>query len=427
MKVLMLGWEFPPFFAGGVGIVCYELTRTLMENYKDINITYLMPYGDEKEKERNGIKLLFANNFLSKIKTNIPGSEKIDFKKVGSMIYCYDTPATYEEKISKLVKNNSKGNIKVTVKSIKEIYGANLIEEVYLYAQRVLALCADGDFDVIHAHDWTTFPAAILLKEITGKPVILHTHITEYNKTGGNGGHSEVLKIEKQGFENANVVITVSNQIKDMVIEKYGIDSNKVITVHNGGVSDIIKSLKQTYNIGKKDKIILYAGRVTLQKGPEYFIKAAKKVLEYEPNTKFIIAGSGDQLTKCIELANELGISKNILFHGFYSREEANLFFSMADVFVMPSVLEPFGIVPLEAMAKGTPTIITNQSGISEVLKNTFKIDFWDTDEMAHKILALIKYEPLHTHMSESGYDEVDKFNWNVPTEKIVNIYRSLV
>jgi glycosyltransferase involved in cell wall biosynthesis len=185
--------------------------------------------------------------------------------------------------------------------------------------------------------------------------------------------------------------------------------------------------MKKEYNISKKDKIILYAGRVTLQKGPEYFIRAAKKVLEYEPNTKFVIAGTGEQVEKCVQLAKELDISENILFHGFYNREEANLFFTMADVFVMPSVLEPFGIVPLEAMAKGTPTIITNQSGISEVLNNTFKIDFWDIDEMAHKILALIKYEPLHREMRENGYNEVDKFNWNIPAEKIVNIYNSLV
>ena len=187
----------------------------------------------------------------------------------------------------------------------------------------------------------------------------------------------------------------------------------------------MVPSLEKYNHFSEKDKIVLFAGRMTLQKGPEYFIKAAKKVLEYEPDVKFIVAGSGDMLSKMIELSANLGIGKNVLFYGFYNREEAERLFAIADVFVMPSVSEPFGIVPLEAVAKGTPTIISKQSGISEVLENTFKVDFWDTDEIAHKIITLLRYPHLHQHMRELANKEFQRFNWDAPTERIVNLYRN--
>lgn len=411
MKILMLGWEFPPHFAGGVGIVCYELTKALLANYSDLKITYVMPYGVKSSEVRGGVNLKFANKF-SNVSLNV--------KEVETMMYCYDSPQSYLQRFTDVLQKDFEDT---GSKSVKEVYGGNLIEEVYLYAQRVLRLCRDDDFDVIHAHDWTTFPAAILLKQITGKPLILHVHITEFNKTGGLEGHGDVLKIERLGFEWADKIICVSNQIGDMVVEKYGAIRSKVIVVHNGSASDIKKSFAKRFKIGKDDKVVLYAGRMTLQKGPEYFLRAAKRVLEYEPHTKFVMIGTGDMLTRMIELSAELGISKSVLFHGFYSREEADIFFSMADVFVMPSVLEPFGIVPLEAMAKGTPTIISKQSGIAEILQNTFKVDFWDIDEMAHKILALIKYEHLHSHMVNLGFDEFDSFDWGSRAKKVMDVY----
>lgn len=412
MKVLMLGWEFPPFFAGGVGIVCYELTKALSK-YDDVEVTYIMPYGPTRKEIKNGVKILFANKF-----ENL----KVNVKTVNTTMYCYDSEQTYSNRITEILQRDFEDS---KVKSIKDIYGSNLLEEVYLYAQRVAKLCKDEDFDVIHAHDWTTIPAAILLKELTGKPVVLHVHITELNKTGGSGGNEDVFEIERFGFTHSDKLITVSHQIKDMLINHYGCDSSKIEVIHNGGVSDMQKALVSE-KIHKFDKVVLYAGRVTLQKGPEYFLKAAKKVLEYEPDTKFVMIGSGDMLARMIELSAELGISKSVLFHGFYNRAEAEMFFSLADVFVMPSVLEPFGIVPLEAVAKGTPVVISKQSGISEVLENCFKVDFWDTDEMAHKILALVRYGPLHSHMRDLAYIEFDKFNWDIPAKKMVDIYREL-
>ncbi len=414
MKVLMLGWEFPPYFVGGVGIVCYEMTRAL-QSRDDVEIEYVMAYGPKDKKRKGNLTIASAN--VDKLRD-------LKVKEVPTMMYNYDSCESYSTRYEEALTHFSG----TEHKDIKQIYGANLIEEVYLYARRVAALYSDYEsFDVIHAHDWTTLPAALLLRKLTGKPVVFHAHITELDKTGGNGGHPKVFEIEMEGLRQADLIISVSNFTKQRLIANYGVDPSKIRVVHNGGVSDLKKSLEDLHHAFKKDKIVLFAGRMTLQKGPEYFLHAARRVLEYEPNTKFVLAGGGDMLTQMIELSVELGIEKNVFFHGPFSREEADKFFSLADVFVMPSVSEPFGIVPLEALAKGTPTIVSKQSGISEVLTNTFKVDFWDIDEMAHKILALLRYDDLHEHMKYLGYEEYDNFSWEKPVSEIVNVYKELV
>ncbi len=421
MKVLMLGWEFPPFFAGGVGIVCYELTKAL-SNFSDVEIEYVMAYGPENKKVSENLNLSSANKKLI-------SKKNISISKFESMLYAYDGPSEYLKRFSKILEKQCG---KSDFKSIKEIYGENLISEVYLYSQRVLAHYENSDFDIIHAHDWTTIPAALLLKEKTGKPIIYHVHITELDKTGGAGGHPEVFKIEKEGFDKCDKLVCVSNFVRGRLINDYGVDSSKIEVIHNGGISDLEHNLDSsseilTHEDVKKEKVVLFAGRMTLQKGPEYFLKSAKKVLEYEPDTKFVMIGSGDMLSQIIELAVELGISKNVYFHGSYSREEACEFFSRADVFIMPSVSEPFGIVPLEAVALGTPTIISRQSGISEVLNNCFKVDFWDVDEMAHKVLSLLRYDNLHSHMRTLAFSEMSCFDWEIPANKFHDLYLGLL
>jgi len=415
MKVLMLGWEFPPFFAGGVGIVCYELTKKLSE-YQDLEIEYVMAYGPERKTFTKNFNLTAANKPIKK--------SNISITKINTTLYNYDSSFEYSKRFAKILESQSNSE---RFKSIKQIYGENLLQEVELYAQRILAHYEDEEFDVIHAHDWTTVPAAILLKEKTGKPFIFHVHITELDKTGGTGGCSNVFEIEKLGFENADKIVCVSNFTKNRLIFDYGINPEKIIVIHNGGISDLEPAMDQGSHILPNSKMILFAGRMTLQKGPEYFLKAAQKVLEYEPNTIFVMIGNGDMLSQMIELAVNLGIGRSVFFHGTYSREEANEFFNRADVFVMPSVSEPFGIVPIEAIVKGTPTIISKQSGISEVLTNVFKIDFWDTDEIAHRILALLRYPNLHSHMKNLAFDEIAKFDWDKPAREIRDVYQSLI
>ena len=270
-----------------------------------------------------------------------------------------------------------------------------------------------------------TILAGIAAKKVSKKPLVLHIHNTVYDRYLGEGGGFE-KEIEQKGINAADKIISISYKIEKTLKEKYGVPQEKIAIVHNGGITDSKKEFNQ-YNIcHKKNKYVLYAGRVVLQKGPEYFVRAAQKVLEFEPNTKFILAGDGHQLDELKELAHNLGIYDSIYFHGFYNREDAKKFFMQADIFVMPSPSEPFGLVPLEAIAKGTPVIISKQSGISEVLHNCFKIDFWDIDEMANKIIALLRYEPLHNHMRELSYKELDNFHWSKPAQKILDVYKSV-
>ena len=418
MKVLMLGWEFPPFFAGGVGMVCYEIAKEVSVHHKDIVVDYIMPYGPRRKCFSNNFDIISANFF----EKSFYDLKNVNLIGINSLIHCYDGLADYEEKYNEYVRSQIK-KISSKDKSVKELYGKNLLEEVYLYGLRVFEKFKDSNFDLIHAHDWTTIPAALMLKEYTNKPMILHVHITEYDKVGGQPGNPEIMKIEKLGFERADVLIAVSNFTKKRLIENYGVNPDKIVVIHNGGISELIPTLPEEEK-KTKEKIVLFTGRVTLQKGVEYFIRAAKKVLEYEKNVKFIVAGTGDLLPSMINLAENLGIRDKIYFHGFYNREEADKLFSMADVFVMPSVSEPFGIVPLEAIAKGTPAIISKQSGVSEVLDNCFKIDFWDIDEMVDDIISLLKYKSLRNYMRKLAYNEYFNLSWEKPVNKIVDVYR---
>jgi glycosyltransferase involved in cell wall biosynthesis len=308
----------------------------------------------------------------------------------------------------------------------KPLYGRNILEEVYRFAAKVALIAEEERFDVIHAHDWTTFPAAIAAKNVSGKPMIVHVHITEFDKTGGNHANPDVYRIEKEGMDQANLVITVSDFIRQRCIQSYFTDPRKIRVVHNAASSMDESIDYQGGRLKDKDKIVLFAGRVTLQKGPDYFIDAAKLVLEKDPNVTFILAGTGDMLPAMIQKAAAMGISHKFIFPGFYNRAEAEKLFSMADVFVMPSVSEPFGVVPYEAQIKKTPTIISKQSGISEVLTHCLKVDFWEVKELAGKILALLHYPTLNKTMTENGYWEAKHSTWDKPAGLCINLYQEL-
>lgn len=417
MKVLMLGWEFPPFFAGGAGIVCAELTKAL--NRQGTDVTYIMPHGpeevyDELSKKEPKLKIVVADNYVKPSKTK--------FFKINSILQAYQSTEEYENIFSSIKKKNkSKGD--------KTIYGGNLKEEVHRFAEQVVKIIeAEGEnFDVIHAQDWTTIPAAIALKEKTGKPMVVHIHITEFDKTGGDHADPEIYAIEKKGMELADKVITVSNKTRQRVIQSYFINPNKVEVVHNAATPMNESAIYSKENIDPNSKIVMFAGRVTLQKGPDYFIDAAKKVLEHAPETKFIMAGTGDMLPQMIRKTADMGMSKNFMFTGFYTRDMAEKLFSMADVYVMPSVSEPFGVIPYEAQIKHTPTIVSKQTGVSEVLSHTLKTDFWDVNGLAGNILALLKYPILHSEIQANGYQEAKRTTWDVPASKCINIYSSLI
>ncbi len=420
----MFGWEFPPFFAGGVGMVCYELTKQLAS--MNISIDYVMPF---KPNDLNSkfLNLLNASQFVSK--EEALNKTHINITTVKSLLVAYQTEKEYEKTIKNISKSKIKSSsTKQSSDNTRKLYGENLLEEINLFAQRVAVMVENGlfkDFDVIHAHDWTTVPAAAVVKRMTGKPLIVHVHITELNKNSGKGVNKQIYDIERQGFMAANIIITVSQNIKDTLIQDYGVTAEKIKVVHNGNVK-----MTPVRNRGKEfqgnNKVVSYLGRVTGMKNPENFVKMAAKVLRFHPNTKFIMGGTGDKLQSCINQTKELGIYDKFYFHGFYNREDADFFYDISDVFVLPSIMEPFGVTPLEAMCKDTPTIVTKQSGVAEVIKHAFKVDWWDIDKMASQVISLLKYPTLHKTMKHHGRIEAQGLDWKKPAQECINIYNEL-
>ncbi len=404
----MLGWEFPPFFAGGIGIVCYELTKELTK--QGTRITYLMPFGPLNTKPEFLEKLLVAENI----------EPEINIRKISTGMHAYMTTKEYHQlqKTTSLRSTGSKWNK-------KNLYGKNLMHEVHLFAHRAMTIADYEDFDIIHCHDWMTIPAAVGIKQQHGKPLVLHVHNTVFDRYL-SGSNNVEYDIEQLGLNQADKIICISNYIKNILKEKYSVDERKLVVIHNA-VEQAHDTTTYPVRIKEKDRIVLFAGRITLQKGPEYFVRAAKLVAEHNPNVKFVMAGTGDMLPRMIDLAADIGLADKFFFPGFYTREDAKKLFSMADVFVMPSVSEPFGIVPLEAMSMHTPTIISRQSGVSEVVNHVLKVDFWDTEELAEKILAILEYEALNNLLKKHGSMEVRSITWDKQAREVQKQYEKVL
>ncbi|MFH1589497.1 MAG: glycosyltransferase family 4 protein [archaeon] len=401
MKVLMLGWEFPPVYSGGLGTACYGLTKGL--SHHGVKVTFIMPTGPGNVTGEY-VKLMVADKVFK--------NKNITIKKIESLLVPYQTSNSYAEEFALAQSSDLNSGI---------LYGRNLFDEVQRYSHRVKFIAMSEEFDIIHAHDWMTYQAGIKAKEVSGKPLVIHIHATEFDRTGGHGLNQYVYDIERMGFHKADHIMAVSNYTKSLLVRHYGVPPEKITVVHNA----VEFKEEPVYHIEKRDKIVLFLGRITLQKGPDYFLAAAKRVLDKDPDVKFIFAGSGDMEASMIERAAELGIAKQVLFAGFLTGDDVSKAYQMADVYVMPSVSEPFGITPLEAMKSGTPVIISKQSGVSEVINHVLKIDFWDVEDTASKILAVLHYRTLNSELKHHGSLEVKKFNWDIPAEKCLRVYES--
>lgn len=416
----MLGWEFPPYNVGGLGIACEGLAKSFIKEGMDV--TFIMPKAPLNAKS-DFCKLIIADHEDVEIEENYP----FEIKKVNAMLMPYMNSTEYSSTIETLA-HKSKQTLKRSKSEfdLNEQYGKDLYHEVWRYSEQVKSIAKDENFDVIHAHDWMTFQAGAKAKEVSGKPFIIHIHNTAIDRSGGNPNPEE-FKIEQEGFMKADKIIAISNFVKNKLINNYKIPESKIEVVHNGIDTEKYSKKEINHNIKKEHKLVLFAGRVTLQKGPDYFIEAAHKVSKHVDNAKFILAGNGDMLNASINKVAELGLSSKFIFPGRYTKEEGEKLMSMADVFVMPSVSEPFGLVPLEAMMQGTPTIISKQSGVSEVVTNTLKADFWDTSQLANQIVATLNYGALNEQLSEHGLGEASNMTWSPAAAKCKNIFNSLI
>lgn len=424
MKVLMFGWEFPPNISGGLGTACYGLTKGL-SSFDDVEVTFVVPkvFGGE---DNNNIDIIGASDVaISNRNINFKEfSKSINYFEVNSKLVPYVDPVDYlrqtaytVEGTNSLIEIDNQGKVKFTGK-----YGADLLSEIARYALVANIIAQDSEFDVIHAHDWLTYPAGIAAKKASGKPLVIHVHATDFDRSGGTV-NPNVYAIEKQGMDAADKIITVSNLTRNIVIEKYGINPEKVMTVYNAvepyQYEDTTPFIKRF-----DEKIVTFLGRITMQKGPEYFVEAASQVLHKMDNVRFVMAGSGDMMNRMIRRAAKLKITDKFHFTGFLKGDDVFKMLRMSNVYIMPSVSEPFGISPLEAMQAGVPVIISHQSGVAEILSNAIKINYWDVEAMAEAIHGILKYPAMSKMLSRYGRKESYNLKWKDSAYKVKQIYK---
>jgi len=402
MKVLTFGWDFPPSRNGGLGVACYGLTRELVDD--GVEVIFVLP----KQQDTLGTpRFVFADT-----------ERKVRVREVYSALIPYQSAMSV---IESMIGYNQVG---------KPIYTSRtILEEVHRYAHQAATISQEEEFDVIHAHDWTSYLAGVAAKVMSGKPLILHVHATSYDQAASNNVDPSIYKIECEAFAVADSIVTVSQFTKEILTKYHGVPAEKISVVHNGCDTfeppRLEPTLKELKAQGKR--IVLYHGRITLQKGVDYFVRAARRVVDVDPSVVFVISGWGDMTNQIIEQVGRLGLSGHVMFAGALWEEDRDRMYQSADLVVMPSVSEPFGLVPLEAIQHGTPALITNQSGVAEVLTHVLKVDFWDVDEMANKILATLRYDVMRQQLKESGRQEINKLSWREAAKKIYQLYRRLV
>lgn len=420
LKVLMLGWEFPPIINGGLGVACYGITKAL-SNLVDISL--ILPKSDPNFVVQH-VETIGLNHFeIENIKITTNDYEFLEeVNYVDANFLPYHTLSVesltnkYESTDYALIKSKIRSELDVF--NTNDLYDGAIGERVYNFSKIATLIALNRDFDVIHAHDWMTFVAGMEIKAATGKPLVLHIHSleTDRNSTESKGW---VYQIEKKAMEYADIIIPVSYYTGQVIQTHYGISVDKIKPVHNG--IEHIQAFRTESSL--PEKVVLFLGRITGQKGPEYFFEIASKVLEFMPNTRFVMAGTGNLLKGMIEMGAYKQIGNRFHFTGFLTPDKVRQLYSIADVYVMPSVSEPFGLSALEAAQFGIPVILSNQSGVAEVLPSALKADYWDIEKMASNIISVLKYKGLKDQLVKDAYQDLAKINWDYTAQNILNIY----
>lgn len=455
MRILMLGWEYPPVKSGGLGTACYGLTKELAALGQDI--IFVAPYAVPSEKSRH---LTLVNLHQYRVKADITSlkdrilqklnlteemKKHVTYEFISSLLNPYLSEETFRQKYSaKLldIRNrilSQKINLSQEVDNydieyaeqdpgVQDIYGQSLFQEVNDYALKAEYIARRHTFDLIVAHDWMTFEAAVRIKKLTGKPYCAHIHATEFDRTGGNCNQL-IYDLEYRGMHQADMIIANSHITKENCIRHFGIPSHKIVPVHLAIDKDEVSSDNIPLTINKKpgEKIVLFLGRLTMQKGPEYFLQAAAKTAKFYPQVRFIMAGNGEKMNSLIELAAHLHISDKVFFTGFLQGEDIRRVLKMSDLFVLSSVAEPFGLVVLEAIKANVPCIVSKTAGVAEILHHVFKVDHWDTMEMANQIVNILKYDSLAQEMEKNASTEAETYTWDWTARRTLQVYEQLV
>ncbi len=478
MRVLMFGWEFPPFKSGGLGTACKGMTTALAR--KGTEVIFVLPRtldGNRPMHVQDGLDVWPASGRRiphvvretrrdTRLRTlwkqsltalGLPRDideegwrEHIRLRHVDSPLRPYLTPRGYDQEIRELERRlgvrredpgfrsvlfpveerrTSEVSCSADAESVVELhggYGPDLMAEVWRYARAAASIALETDFDVIHVHDWMTYPAGILVKRLTGKPLVAHAHALEHDRSGDNV-NTAIADLERAGMEAADLVVAVSAYTRHEIMEFYGIPGDKIEVIHNAVERGDIDRNYPIPPLCRKEKRVLFMGRVTYQKGPDYFVEAARLVLDRLPDTRFIMAGSGDMLPNMVRRVAQLRMGSRFHFTGFLRNRDVDRMYAMSDLYVMPSVSEPFGIAPLEAMACDVPVLVSRQSGVVEVLRNAIKVDFWDVREMANKICALLSYPVLAAEEVRNCREELKNIRWENAAVKLRAAYDRLI
>lgn len=449
-RVLMLGWEFPPHISGGLGTACLGITRGLARSGVDVLFVVPRVFGDEESAHLNllgcdGVSRAAAGRGHAAARdtrtalpvTGAAARARIRTIAVESSLHPYLGAAAHRERTRRLRKAQPTApgapagpsqqgparDERPELLRCSGSYGPDLFREVARYREAVVEIAGRYDFDVVHAHDWMTYPAGMAAARVSGRPLVAHVHAAERDRCG-DGADARIEGIERAGTNSADIVVCVSRYTADLVRRRYGVGPHKLRVVHNA-LLDVGRSVETARSIS--EPIVLFLGRVTCQKGPEYFLRAAARVAEALPEAKFVVAGGGDMLAPMVELSAELGIARNVHFTGFLQGADVARMYAMADVYVMPSVSEPFGITALEAAALGVPVIVSKSTGVSEVLGSVLKSDFWDTDDLADKIFALLQRACLHDELAANAREESRASHWEDRGAELRGIYEELV
>ena len=398
LRVLMFGWEFPPFNSGGLGVACLGITKALSD--KDVDVVFVMP-------KRLPDAVPFAKMISADIDNATVDMKRFDIKYAfNSPVLPYDSSKTFTRREDALLYEDG-----------TPVYGSDIISEARRYARFGAAIAKKEPHDFVYAHDWLAFGAGAEAKQVSGKPFIAHIHSTEFDRTGDNPD-PRIAQMEYDGLHRADRVVAVSERTKHAVTSRYAVPADKVHVVHNGidettapaaGITTIrLSALKKAGY-----KLVLFLGRITIQKGPDYFIRAARRVIDHDPDVLFIMAGSGDMEHQMMHLAASMGIADKILFPGFLRGADQYEAYKLADLFVVPSVSEPFGLTVLESMYLGTPVIVSKQSGVAEAVEHALKVDFWDIEKMADLMLSVLESPEFRKELSKKSTAEAAVLTWD--------------